>query len=136
MSSSTVYRIPRSALKRITQDAEFVERFPCVTIDSQLISHLADVLGLDEPRNESPIVTSKVCDFALFQWSHGFIAGFTSVDPDAIDAAIGGDLTYTNVQLFATGTTQKEVWALLGFLRRAVRDGEVCVELRCGETFS
>ena len=110
------------------QNLDSIEQYPCLNVDVDFCSHLADVLNLDQPRIGNAIARDEEGRSELFQWNSAFVSGISSIDPDMVDAAVGGTSRFATVAPYPTTTTHKEVWTLLGFLEDSVRNYDTIAE--------
>ena len=92
MKLTTIYRIPRSKLKSIEPDTDYLERFPCFDfegVDSGYWPILASKLNLGlhtEPGD--PLFFDEAGGAALFEWSPEFVQRFCQTDQASLATAI------------------------------------------------
>jgi hypothetical protein len=133
IANSTVYRLPRSRLKREHDRLDWIDDHESITVDVDFCNWLAEHYNAPTPKTNEIVAKDHDASICLYRWNVSFACTMTSGDPDMFDGMIGGDSATELVACFETWMTQRQAWHLWAFFRSSIRDDNMVVEIGVGQ---
>ncbi len=127
-ANSTIYRLPRSRLKREHQRLDWIDDYESMTVDVDFCNWLAERYNAPPPKTNEIVAKDRDASICLYRWNMSFARAMSGEDPDVFDGMIGGDSATEPVACFETWMSQRQACHLWEFLRSSIRDDNVVVE--------
>ena len=129
-ANSTIYRLPRSRLKREHECLDWIDDYESITVDVDFCNWLAERYQAAPPTTNDLVARDHDARICLYRWNLSFARAICHDDPDMYDGMVGGGSATEPVACFETWMTQRQAWHLWAFFRSAIRDDHVVVEIR------